>query len=261
MAGNCCDNRLLDSVDVEELAELIPDHTRALEAIHEGHVAVHQDQGVGRWDELGIELLQLLCLLDERALVALDVLSDQVEGLLTVKAVVNGVDTDIKLVHQNRLQSLDVEDLVIHDQDLLGCRLSVRRGFCYSNLWQDVPRFDSVVVSYVVFRQLEHQLVGSGRSVFVLAPFRLLGKVVFCEIEIFKLEGVSSFFKCLIVENECFRVELVGAQDLLLFSHNDLVRLFRLELEGEEECCAVVLFWKWNRVESNRPSEFLDNPF
>ena len=50
MAGHCRDDGLLDGVDAEELAELLSDLPCAFEAVHEGHVAVHQDQRVGRRD-------------------------------------------------------------------------------------------------------------------------------------------------------------------------------------------------------------------
>ena len=97
----------------------LPDEPSTLESIHEGHVAVHKDQGVRTGNRVRIELSQLPVLLDERGALCLNIIFNQIECFLSIEAVVDDMLADIELVLQNSFQSLDIEYLVVYDEDLL----------------------------------------------------------------------------------------------------------------------------------------------
>ena len=76
------------------------DFHSALEAIHERHVAVHQDQWVA------VALLSNL--------VQLVVVLNLLKCLLSIHGLVTQLRVDSQLVLKDRLQSINVEDLVVN---------------------------------------------------------------------------------------------------------------------------------------------------
>lgn len=94
-------NRLRQVLRLQELADFLS----GLVPIHDWHLTVHKDQIEGT-------LLPA---------VLLDVIDHGVERLLPGQGMLTpGIGVNVKLELQENVYGIDVEDLIIHDQDLLG---------------------------------------------------------------------------------------------------------------------------------------------
>ncbi len=92
------------------------DELGALEAVHEGHVAVHQDQAVAAGNYGGVVAPES----GGCWRVFVGVFGDNVEGLLPVEGLIDGGFGDVKLVEEDGLEGLYVEYLVVDHEHSLG---------------------------------------------------------------------------------------------------------------------------------------------
>ena len=79
----------------------LPDFDAAFEPVHEGHVAVHED-------EVDLPVLS--------SLLRLYILLDDIECINTIESLEEIIWIDFELELEDCLESIDVEDLVVNDQ-------------------------------------------------------------------------------------------------------------------------------------------------